>query len=209
MSPDAPVHLNASERASLRRGVDADALERLLAAIPEPARASVLAGFRRGSKSVPVSSEDPHLHELLQDVWAPTGARIPPPGTPYTHRITLALADELPRAAGAMIVREAGSAHDFIVFTEATANVAQLHEALGTLSSHRARHGQPPARGYRMFLERVSVPTDGPGAAEAVAALERGAMGSSLRALRAAPRGEPGRYGAVSTVSYGPEPHRP
>jgi hypothetical protein len=127
------------------------------------------------------------------------------PGTPHSHQVTLALVETLPRrTAGVMIVREAGSSHDLILFSESAANVVQLHAALGALFSHRARFGHPAPSEYRIFLDPVPLPENVEGAAAAVQRLERTLLGRHVAALRQAPRRELAPFGPARTIEYDP-----
>lgn len=75
--PAADVHfrLTPEERASLRPGFDADALERLLAAIEPGARPDLLRSFQMPEPGERVRNTvqmgDPELQPLLDEVWLP------------------------------------------------------------------------------------------------------------------------------------------
>lgn len=74
--PDPNFRLTPEQRASLRRGFDADALERLLAAVEPASRPFILESFQapRPGESIwdtPVNwMSDPVLQAMLEEVWA-------------------------------------------------------------------------------------------------------------------------------------------
>lgn len=74
-APDPALRLTAEERASIQPGFDVDALERLLALLHPALRADTLASFQRQPPDVIggglIRFEDPVLHALLDEVWAP------------------------------------------------------------------------------------------------------------------------------------------
>lgn len=73
--PDAAYRLSAAERAKVRPEFDADALERLLAAVVPEVRPMLLRGFQWPEAGQPVSHivkrGDASLTPLLDEVWAP------------------------------------------------------------------------------------------------------------------------------------------
>jgi hypothetical protein len=75
-APDPSFRLSAAERATVLREFDADALERLLAAVQPDKRAEILAFFQPRSEEGPrlghlVAFNEPELQPLLEEVWAP------------------------------------------------------------------------------------------------------------------------------------------
>lgn len=71
---DERFHLTATQRHMVRRGFNADALERLLARIPPEHRDSVYQAFAvpRGNQVRELwYIDDPALQALLEQVWAP------------------------------------------------------------------------------------------------------------------------------------------
>ena len=74
-APDPGFRLNAGDRAALRPGFDADALERLLAAIEPGARPDLLRSFQMPAPGERVRNTvrmgDPALQPLLDEVWLP------------------------------------------------------------------------------------------------------------------------------------------
>lgn len=80
-APDPAFRLTAEQRASIQPGFDVDALERLLAALHPALRAGTLSSFQRPPPEVIggglVRFEDPVLHALLDEVWAPRWANVP------------------------------------------------------------------------------------------------------------------------------------
>lgn len=72
--PAADFRLDAAARAKVPPGIDADALERLLAHIIPEERADILAYFQvpleRG-RGYLMGFHDPQLQPLLEEVWAP------------------------------------------------------------------------------------------------------------------------------------------
>ena len=81
-SPDPAFRLSAQERASVRRGFDVDALERLLSRLIPPVRPMVLAAFQYPpageSPDLMVKIGEPPLQPLLDEVWAPMWEHFPP-----------------------------------------------------------------------------------------------------------------------------------
>src|SRR5215218_4660915 len=81
-APDAGFRLSASERAHVRPGFDADALERLLANVEPGARPILLQPFLQPKPGEPVENTvrmgDPSLQPLLDEVWAPMWDLAPP-----------------------------------------------------------------------------------------------------------------------------------
>lgn len=74
-APEASFRLTPEDRASLRPGFDADALERLLAAIEPGARADLLHSFQMPAPGQrlrnTIQMGDPELQPLLDEVWLP------------------------------------------------------------------------------------------------------------------------------------------
>jgi hypothetical protein len=74
-SPDPSFRLTPEERASIRSGFDAAALERLLAAIEPGARPGLLHSFVMPTPgphvSITIKMGDPTLQPLLDEVWLP------------------------------------------------------------------------------------------------------------------------------------------
>jgi hypothetical protein len=73
--PDQDYHLTAADRATIRPGFDAEALQKLLRAVRPELRSEILAhfqaiddGVRRG---LLVQFHDVELQPLLEEVWAP------------------------------------------------------------------------------------------------------------------------------------------
>lgn len=86
VTPDSSYMLPPEERAKVRPGYDADALERLLAAVMPDARQIILEGFqvpRPGELqpgewvTPPVHVGDPELQPLVDEVWATAWANYP------------------------------------------------------------------------------------------------------------------------------------
>jgi hypothetical protein len=84
--PDPDLKLTPEERADVRRGFDVDALERLLAAVEADVRPIILDWFRapkrvEGEPGVwetpPITTGDPALQPLLDEVWATAWERYP------------------------------------------------------------------------------------------------------------------------------------
>jgi len=80
-APDATFHLTESERAQLRPGFDADALESLLAHVRPEVRPTILSSFVQPPPGEPagvlVKMGDPALQPLLDAVWAPMWELMP------------------------------------------------------------------------------------------------------------------------------------
>ena len=85
--PDAGFKLTPEERASIREGFDADALERLLAAVEADARPIILHAFQPPAPgelepgefmTPPTRMGDPALQPLLDEVWATAWERFAP-----------------------------------------------------------------------------------------------------------------------------------
>jgi len=74
-APDPDFHLSASERAKVRHGFDADALERLLANVEPAVRPMLLEQFQWPKPGEPADNVmrlgDASLQPLLDEVWAP------------------------------------------------------------------------------------------------------------------------------------------
>jgi hypothetical protein len=81
-SPDVAFRLSPEERASVRRGFDADALERLLSRLIPPVRPMVLGAFQYPpageSPALMIKIGEPSLQPLLDEVWAPMWEHFPP-----------------------------------------------------------------------------------------------------------------------------------
>jgi hypothetical protein len=73
--PDPNFRLSAEERATVLKGFDVEALERLLGMTPPKARQELLAYFqapaKRGEVTMLVQLGDPELQAVLEEVWAP------------------------------------------------------------------------------------------------------------------------------------------
>jgi len=73
--PDPNFRLSAEERATILKGFDVEALERLLGLIPPKARQELLSYFqasaKRGEVTMLVQLGDPELQAILEEVWAP------------------------------------------------------------------------------------------------------------------------------------------
>lgn len=80
-APDPGFRLTAEQRASVAPGFDADALERLLAAVHPDLRRPILSDFARQPSDVVggglMKFEDPVLQALLDEVWAPRWDDVP------------------------------------------------------------------------------------------------------------------------------------
>lgn len=80
-APDPAFRLTAEQRESIQPGLDLDALERLLAALHPARRAGTLSSFQRPPPEVIggglVRFQDPVLHALLDEVWAPRWEGVP------------------------------------------------------------------------------------------------------------------------------------
>jgi hypothetical protein len=75
-TPDATYSLASADRAKLRRGFDADALERLLRMVRPDMRQEILGHFQLSDGTGRrygdlVQFHDPRLQPLLEEVWAP------------------------------------------------------------------------------------------------------------------------------------------
>ena len=80
-APDPTYHIDAAARARLQRGVDPDALERLLQCFPAESRASHLDMFsdrvvvdadgRVADVTVLTRISNPGMQNLLEEVWQP------------------------------------------------------------------------------------------------------------------------------------------
>jgi len=79
---DAKFHLSVEDRAAVRRGFDADALERLLAHLRPEVRPIVLQQFKYAPPGefapLLIQMGDPSLKPLLDEVWAPMWELMPP-----------------------------------------------------------------------------------------------------------------------------------
>jgi hypothetical protein len=105
MGPDPSFQLSPELRATLRDGVNADALEELLQNYPRAGRAEFLQFFQNGGPHASiVGSADPRMNALLRKVWnQPAVAEAP---VEANRQLTIALTRhvEFPNTA-AVIVR--------------------------------------------------------------------------------------------------------
>lgn len=160
MAPER-FRFSAAERATLKEGIDVDALERLAARVPPEHRADFLRFWRADFRGGIVDSDDPESSALLKQVWAPIGGAIPDVPAhqrlpPYRRPVELVLVRELedPRA-GALVIREAAGGRDIIVLHEANATALQLSIAQGELDRDRQGHGLVPGVERRFSVERL------------------------------------------------------
>ena len=162
--------LSPEQRATLRDGIDPDALERLLAAVPPERRDTVLRTFegipggRGRGRAYITRFDDPELQRLLETV-----TRTSVPGDPADMRqvaerhraqvvrrtsVTLALVSDLGGdRVTARVVRRAGtSARDLILLNEADADAGRLTAALNALVQSRLKDGLVPGQDVDLRL---------------------------------------------------------
>ncbi|WP_325312619.1 hypothetical protein [Longimicrobium sp.] len=74
-TPTQGYHLDAAARAKVPPGIDASALERLLASVVPERRDEILAYFQvppdRPDRGYLMRIDDPELQAILEEVWAP------------------------------------------------------------------------------------------------------------------------------------------
>jgi len=168
--------LSPEQRANLRRGIDPDALERLLAAVPPERRDTVLRSFenipvgRGDSRAYITRFDDPELQRLLEAVRQAPTSRDPAKGGREEKRrreeslrrgpVTLALVSNLGGAGvTARVVRRAGtSPQDIILLGEADADAGRLAAALNALVRSRSKHGLVPPQDMEFRVSVVQGP---------------------------------------------------
>lgn len=207
--------LSAAERATLKEGIDVEALERLVGRLPPEHRAEFLRFWRAGFRGGVVATEDPESAALLKQVWAPMGGAIPDVPAerhfpPYQRPVELVLVPELddPRM-GALVIREGAGGRDVIVLSAAYADAAQLYHARAKLDTDRRANGLVPGAERRLVVGRLRTPSLGdPGMRQDDNVIERGYEGY-LSAVRGAPVEEiPGIGRGRRIVMIAPGEHR-
>jgi len=191
---DPGFRLSAEQRGTLRSGVAAETLERLLARLPEEERDSVLELFQRGTRHAGiVASANPELQSLLDDVWKDRAVG-PPEGLSHALPtvgglgVTLVLQRELDApGAGAIVLRRPPPAGDVIVLGEESATAAQLFRTVGVLMESRFRDGYPASQDMRIVVEKATVPADAPNA-HATERMIDAEFGGTIERLRVASR---------------------
>jgi hypothetical protein len=207
--------LSAAERATLKEGIDVEALERLVARLPPEHRAEFLRFWRAGFRGGVVATEDPESAALLKQVWAPMGGAIPEGpaerlSPPYQRPVELVLVARLEDArAGALVIREPAGGRDIIVLPEAYASAVQLEAAKGRFEVDRRAHGLVPGVERRLVVGRLRTPSlDDPGMRQDDNVIERWYEGY-LSAVRGAPVEEiPGIGRGRRIVMIAPGEHR-
>jgi len=160
--------LSPEQLARLRKGIDVDALERLLSAVPPERRDTVLRGFesnlggRGRGRAYITRFDNPELQRLLEAVQA-SGR----PDTASLRRekerrgpVTLALVPNLgSTGATARIVRRAGQRpQDIILLSEVDADANRLTAALNALIRSRRIHGVTPKRDMDLWVSVAQGP---------------------------------------------------
>lgn len=205
MVPEPRHHLAAAERESLRKGINVDALERLLGRLPPQERGRVLPFFRNDFRGGVVSTGNPEMDALLQEVWGDGDAR----GGPQAARadgarpVLLAIAADLVAGgAGAVVVRQARG-QDVIILSEAHATPAQLWTARQVLEVDRQRNGWTLPEDRTIMVRVVQGPPPGPTHDRTVWALAR-VHGPQLDAVQRAPVQDVPGIGSLRVVQMEP-----
>jgi hypothetical protein len=139
---DSPVALSPDQRERLRRGVNAAALEGLLAAVPAEGHALLLRAYSRpgpGEHEVFVGEpDDPRLRALMARVAQPALSRAAEPGhaAALAEPVVVALVPRTPENAGAATLwRKAEAPRAVIVLAEEDASGDLLESGLLALYS--------------------------------------------------------------------------
>ena len=206
--------LSAEQRARLRPGIDVEALERLLAAVPPERRDTVLQSFEntpggRGRGRYYITRfDDPKLQRLLEAVRQSSGPRDAAEASRAERQrrdealrrdsVTLALVPNLgsDRVTARVVRRGGPSPQDIILLRESDADAGRLTAALNALVRSRQKHGLVPPQDMEL---RVSV-AQGPriwleGSARAW-------WEEKIRELRSAPAREIPGVGKVRAMNY-------
>jgi hypothetical protein len=211
--PEPMSPLSQQERAALRRGVDADALERMLGGVPPEHRDEILAFFQsNGLHRGIVGAQDPGMNGMLREVWRPGGTAAGEPlagATLDISGITIILSEHAGEAsAGALVIRESRTTGESIVLDPRHANPLQLYRAVGVLMQSRFADGYPADREIRIPVEVVRTP-DGSRAADEVRDVATRIYGPTIDRLVNAEPAELPQFGKVRAVSMETPPGKP
>jgi|GEM_PF-5974604 len=171
---DEPVALSPDQRERLRRGVNAAALEGLLAAVPAEGHALLLRAYSRpgpGEHEVFVGEpDDPRLRALMARVAQPALSRAAEPGhaAALAEPVVVALVPRTPENAGAATLwRKAEAPRAVIVLAEEDASGALLESGLLALYSDEGRAGFQLRGPRRITVRPPPAPPALPGSSQA------------------------------------------
>ncbi|HYW08316.1 MAG TPA: hypothetical protein VE913_15265 [Longimicrobium sp.] len=164
--PDSEFRLSAAERARVRGGLDVDALERFLRALPPPTREQLLPLFHKVRPGTPgpllTQMNDPDLQLLLDEVWAPRWRMLTPQQISEWDRhqalvrqpLAVAIVPDAgaPRAAAVVLRRGRTSPNTVILLRESSADGPTLHAAMEALERDEALHPEPPRKQRRITI---------------------------------------------------------
>ncbi|HET6762460.1 MAG TPA: hypothetical protein VFH27_02280 [Longimicrobiaceae bacterium] len=178
--------LSDAQRATLRPGTSAQAVEELLNRVRVDSRERVLSYYQVGSGAYALRFEDPQM-QVLHERASGAGAVAPAERVPSVRRATtpirVVIAPSLPEEdAGAIIMRSSSPDRpDLVVIPEAHASAFQLYVALRALWSNRQEH--PGAGAPARIVVRIAPNFSGPESDRIVARAEA-EFGRMLRELR-------------------------
>ncbi|HYW08236.1 MAG TPA: hypothetical protein VE913_14835 [Longimicrobium sp.] len=168
------VRLSSDQRERLRRGVNAEALEELLAAVPADARALLLRAYSRprpGEHEVFVGEpDDPRLRALMARVAPPALSRVAEPGhaAALAEPVVVALVPRTAENAGTVTLwRRVEAPRAVIVVAEEDASGDLLEQGLLALYSDEERAGFEPRGRRRITVRPAPAAPVSPGSSQA------------------------------------------